>query len=357
MSDARAGTSMNETEIQMCLRESIPTTFSGVVSIAAPGRAIVTEAWGLAYRPERVASTPSTRFGIASGTKGFTATAVLNLASAGYLDISARVVDLLPGAFPHFDETITVRHLLTHTSGIPDYCDEEDDCDFEAIWRSRPVYAFESPADFAPLFSDLPAKFPPGERFGYSNSGYIVLGMILESVTRRPFHRLITETVFDPFGMDGAGFFRPDELPAHCALGYMPMPDGGWRSNIFAIPVVGGPDGGAYVTARDMHNYWTRLLGSDTTNAEVRDLILDTDIPAGDPNAPETSGKAYSLGHWVSTRWDKNRFFYLTGQDPGVSFVSGFCPDDGRCFTILANTEDGLDLTVRSVLELIPRLG
>lgn len=121
--------------------------------------------------------------------------------------------------------------------------------------------------------------------------------------------------------------------------------------------VVCGPAGGAYVTACDMHSYWARLLGSNTANTEVRGLILDTQIPTADPKDSEKSTKGYSLGHWIAGNWDENRFFYLTGQDPGVSFLSGFCPNDERSFVILANTENGLDVTAQPVLELMRRLG
>ena len=78
--------------------------------------------------------------------------------------LSSRLSNLLPGAFKGFHSGITVEHLLTHCSGIPDYCDEEAGCDFEELWRERPVYAFTRPADFAPLFAGQTSKFAPGER-------------------------------------------------------------------------------------------------------------------------------------------------------------------------------------------------
>jgi len=80
---------------------------------------------------------------------------------------------------------------------------------------------------------------------------------------------------------------------------------------------------------------------------------METRVPVPGTGDPDGNGRGYSVGHWISDKWDDRRFYYLTGGDPGVSFLSGFCPDDGRCFTILSNTEDGIGLVVKDVLALL----
>lgn len=372
----------------------IPDSFSGVVSVRLPAgagaggvgaeaggagaatpaaepadaRFTITHARGLAYRPESIAVKPGTRFGIASGTKGFTATAILQLVADGRLELEDRVADLLPGRLPELDRAITVRHLLTHTSGIGDYCDEEEECDFEAIWAERPVYAFTRPADFTPLFANLPAKFPPGERFCYNNAGFIVLAMIIEAVTGMPFADAVSESVFEAADMSGAGFFRSDSLPPGCAVGYLPSqgdtggseagaatgePAGDalrWRSNIYSIPVIGGGDGGAYATAGDMHRYWRWLLGPECGSPKIREMILGTRIAA---TQPDDGRRGYSLGHWLADDWAETRIYYLTGSDPGVSFLSGYLPAGGSSFAILANEEIALRPLLDGVLAVL----
>jgi CubicO group peptidase (beta-lactamase class C family) len=251
-----------------------PEEFSGVISVGVCGGPFVARAFGLASRPDRVPNTEKTRFAIASGTKGFTALAVLRLVQAGRIGLETTLRDVLPELFPEHARQITVLHLLTHMSGIPDYCDEDAGCDYEALWKERPVYSMTRPRDFLPMFAHLPMKSAPGERFSYSNSGYIVLGLAVEAVSGMPYAEYVQENVFKPLGMGRAGYFRSDMLPDDCAVGHIKDPDGTWRSNVFSVPVVGAPDGGAFVSAPDMHAFWTGLLAGRHLEGELLDRLM-----------------------------------------------------------------------------------
>src|SRR5690606_12459032 len=112
--------------------------------------------------------------------------------------------------------------------GIPDYFDEAVMDDYEALWRERPMYAFRTPGDFLPLFAEEPMQFKPGERWAYNNSGYIVLGLVVEKLTGMPFAKYVEEHVFQPCGMTASGYFAMDRLPGGTALGYIPVGDGEW---------------------------------------------------------------------------------------------------------------------------------
>ena len=182
--------------------------FSGVVRVQEGDTVVFQKGYGLANRADGIPNTATTRFGMASGCKIFTAVAVLQLVQAGKLALETRLSACLDVDFPHFDPDVTVLHLLTHTSGVPDYCDEELGEDFEALWLERPSYSMRAPRDFLPLFQNRAMKFRPGERFSYSNAGFILLGLIAEQTAGQPFTDLITERVLTPAGMADSGYFR-----------------------------------------------------------------------------------------------------------------------------------------------------
>jgi CubicO group peptidase (beta-lactamase class C family) len=339
---------MDIAKVDARLQDIAPEEFSGVVAVGVCGGPSVARAFGLAYRPGRVPNTEKTRFAIASGTKGFTALAVLRLVQAGMIDLETTLHDVVPDLFPEHGRQITVLHLLTHLSGIPDYCDEEAGCDYASLWVDRPVHAVTRPRDFLPMFAHLPMKSAPGARFSYSNSGYIVLGLVIEAVSGMRYADYVQEKVFKPLGMGRAGCFRSDMLPEDCAVGYIRGPDGTWRSNVFSVPVVGAPDGGAFVGASDMHAFWTGLLAGHCLEGELLGRLLRTASPTN-----SSKGYLYSIGFWVAPDWAQRKHLFLTGADPGVSFLSGCCPDSKVHFTVLANTEDGLSLVEDAVVNLL----
>ena len=140
-----------------------------------------------------------------------------------------------------------------------------------------PSYSIERPADFLPLFGDLPPYRQPGTEYQYCNAGYIVLALVIEELTGRPFTEVVQERVFDRAGMPASGFFRLDEALPDVAVGYLPRsgPDAPWRSNIYRVPMIGGGDGGALSTARDLDRFLHvfadgTLLGSSATTSSPR---------------------------------------------------------------------------------------
>lgn len=334
------------------LQRIAPAEFSGTITVGSCGGRYVAEAFGFAHRPERIPNSERTRFGIASGTKGFTALAILRLIQEGRIGLETTLREVLPGIFPEQAGRISVLHLLTHRAGIPDYCDEDAGCDFEALWQARPVYTMTQPQDFLSMFAHLPMESAPGDRFAYRNSGFILLGLVVEAVSGVEYLDYVQAEVFRPLGMTRAGFFRSDMLPDDSAVGYIENPDGSWRSNIFAIPVIGAPDGGAYASASDMHAFWSGLFSGRYLEAELLDLLLRTELPTNSPR-----GYRYSLGFWVAPDWGNRKYLFLTGEDPGVSFVSGCCPETGVHFTVLANTGNGSSLVMGAMIDLLGDAG
>lgn len=309
--------------------------FSGVVYIRERGETVFAQAWGDADkangRPNRI----DTRFGVASGSKTFTAVAICQLVERGLLSLDTRLTDCLDIRFPHVDPTVTLHHLLCHTSGIPDYFDEEVMDDYGALWAERPMYSIRKPADFLPLFQHLPQKFPPGQKFYYNNAAYIVLGLIIEQATGMAYTDYVQQAIFAPCGMADSGFYEADRLPANTAYGYIRCDDGGWRTNVFAVPIVGGPDGGVFVTAPDMGRFWDNLRNHTLLSADMTARLLTHHV-----DVTEGFDNAYGYGIWLQTTNATVDLYHAEGGDPGVAFLSGVVPTRDLDFTVLGNTDD-----------------
>jgi CubicO group peptidase (beta-lactamase class C family) len=310
--------------------------FSGVVSVRERGEVVVERAFGLAHRAERIPNTVGTRFGIASGTKSLTAIAVAQLVEQGRLAFDARLADCLDVSLPRFDPGVTLHQLLTHSAGIPDYFDEAVMDDYEALWRERPMYRFRTPSDFLPLFADLPMKAAPGTTWAYNNAGYVLLGLVVERATGMPFTAYVERHVLRACGMSSSGFFPLDRLPGGTARGYLPTGDGGWRTNAYAVPIVGGADGGAFTTAHDLAALWDALLGGrlvgEATLARMLTPHWRTDPERGDGH--------YGYGLWIRQRDGRPVSYAMVGEDPGVAFSSTYFPDSGVLCSLLGNTVD-----------------
>ncbi|GBF76381.1 penicillin-binding protein [Paenibacillus sp. 598K] len=307
--------------------------FSGTILLATEHQVPAAKSYGYANRSERIANTPHTRFGIASGCKIFTAIAICQLIEQGRLALDTRLSELeLP--LPQVHPEMTVRHLLTHTSGIPDYFDEAVMTDYESLWQTLPMYTIDGPGRFLPLFADQPMKFEPGAEFAYNNAGYIVLGLIVEQLSGRRFADYIQDEVFASCGMEDSGYFRMDRLPERTALGYVGEDDD-WRTNIYSIPVLGGPDGGAYTTAHDLRKFWAALMEGRLLSPEMTAELLRPQVET------DEEGLYYGYGVWM-TQLDGEVFkYFVMGFDPGVCMLSSYYPALRAEAHVLANIDSG----------------
>lgn len=279
-------------ELPALLRQkAAETAFSGVVSVRGDGCDLC-EAFGYRDGPNRLPNTIETRFGSASITKGFTALGIAKLIEAGELGFETPAKTILGARLKGLNSDITVSQLLSHRSGIGDYLDEEKIDDIEQFDLAIPPQKLLSPLDYLPLIEAERQKFEPGARFSYSNSGYILLAVIVELVTGQPYQDFIEGQILRAAGMDRSGFFRFDSLPENTAFGYLNA-DGEWRTNLFKLPIRGGGDGGAFTTAGDMSRFWAALLQGDLIRPDLVDRLL-TPGPRVDEK-----GRGYGLGFWL----------------------------------------------------------
>jgi CubicO group peptidase (beta-lactamase class C family) len=324
--------------------------FSGVVMVRRGGEVIHAKGYGLAHRAEEIPNRIDTRLATASGTKTFTATAVCQLAEAGKLDLNAPISEYLRDRLPKYDPGVTVHHLLSHTSGITDYLDDDlSDEDFAALFTRYPVHTLRGPADYLSMFPDG-MVFKPGERFMYNNGGFILLALLVETQSGMPYAKYVEENVFARAGMSDSGFFESDHLPARTALGYLPEKgDGIWRTNVFLLSIRGGGDGGAYVTAPDMLKFWDALLGDQLVSKSMRERMLS--IQSITVDGPTNR---YGYGVWIMTDAAGQITQYAAiGGDQGVDFTSTLMPKHDSLVTIIGNTKGPTWALFRNIRDAI----
>jgi CubicO group peptidase (beta-lactamase class C family) len=310
--------------------------FSGVVSIHQQDTVLYERAAGYAERSNRVKNTLETRFGIASGTKFFTALAIGKLVEAGKLAFFTRLKDCVALDFPRYSPEITIEHLLTHTSGIPDYYDEEKITDFDNFTVSLPWYALKGPRDYLAVFPDEPMKFAPGERFSYSNGGYILLGVVIETLSGQKYQDFVEQEIFKAAGMDRSGYFPFNRLPEKTATGYIEE-EQGWRTNIYNLPIIGASDGGAYTTVQDVAALWKAFWAGKILSKELVEVYTRPHIIA----EAEGENTYYGHGLWIREGEGEGREEYFVGCDAGVSFKSSVKREKDLQITVISNTTEG----------------
>jgi len=343
--------------------EALPdeVDFAGVVHLVGDeGEGPLTIERGLADRVAGIPITLATRFACASISKLVTGMTVARLIDAGSLSWDARYVELVgkewrPAAL---DPTVTLRHLLGHTSGFGDYFDEEGDEGYDAIWTRIPPNTIRGPRDMWPLLRDLPQVAPPGERAVYNDGAFVLVGIALEEVSGLPFPDLARREVFGPLAMDRSGFWATDELVPDLAVGYLPptpdaapgSPEAGWRTNVFAVPAMGGPDGGVQATAPDL----VRLLDGLTGRGAAASFLAAT--TRADLIGPHTASDdgvfrfgldVLHVGEGPSAR------FGHTGEDPGASARAWTYPATGERVVVVSNVTEGAGLVTRRIDALL----
>jgi CubicO group peptidase (beta-lactamase class C family) len=301
--------------------------FSGLIGLETGGQQIRV-AEGFASREHHVKNGAHTRFATASVTKGFTAVAILRYLDRGQLELEDEIGMHLDLEGTLIDPSVTLLQLMDHTSGIADYFDEDIEGDYEALWREHPAYLMRETGDFFPLFAYRPPVSEPGVAFSYCNAGFILLGMVLERVSGMSFADVLRKEVFEPLEMGATDMDPLDHQGSNTATHY--LPDG--RSNIYALPILGGPDGGAYTTAEDLEKFWKGLMTTGFLKKATLERLLAHHVPVSGPFF-------YGMGFWRKIVDDRLFKIYLRGEDPGVSLMTGFYPKSETILSVFSNNE------------------
>lgn len=205
----------------MNIDKFIKKDFSGAVSIKKNGEVIFQDAYGYSDLPNKVYNEINTKFATASAGKVFVAVAILKLIEEKELDFNNTIGKLLDFDLNEIDSNITVKQLLNHTSGIPDYFDESIMDEYHELWRDYPNYKIRKSIDLLPLFINKPMMYTSGEKFQYNNTGFVVLGLIIEKVTGLLFDEYLAENIFKPCDMLDTGYYELDRLPDKCTNAYI----------------------------------------------------------------------------------------------------------------------------------------
>ncbi len=256
--------------------------FSGVVMVMKGDRVIYQGAFGEADKDHSAPITLDTRFHLGSMDKQFTAVAIGQLIEKGELSLDTRLIDLLPDyANREGAEKITIRHLLTHTSGLGGLFGRES-------YRRARLDPFDRVSALLPLFAAEKLYFEPGERASYSNEGFVVLGAVIEAVTGESWYDYVTANVFVPAGMTGAGYPAIDEIAPGRAIGYRfgeddPLGFGARRPNWNFIGYRGNSCGGGYASAADMLRFLHALRAGVLLKPETAEMMTAV-FPGGERN-------------------------------------------------------------------------
>jgi len=329
--------------------------FSGVVLVARGARPVFEQAVGLAYRASGVANTMDTRFNLGSINKTFTSVAIAQLVAAGRVDFDASIGRYLP-EYPNPDagRKVTIHHLLTHGAGLPPYMSPR-------YMRERDrIHSLE---DLVRVFAAEPLQFEPGSRQEYSNSGYVLLGRIVETVSGTPYETYVKAHIYDPAGMSHTGF-GPLEA-TRTAKGYMAVgPDDRPIMSRGPAPTVapltlkentamldrGNPAGGGYSTAEDLALFSEALRSGELLGRTMTDHLL---------NRTFSGVQRPKYGYGLREQNVRGRRFVGNGGGaPGVNAELRFEPGGDRTVVVLSNLGPPSATTVLDhVLEALDGLG
>jgi CubicO group peptidase (beta-lactamase class C family) len=231
--------------------------FMGSVLVARDKKVLLSKGYGFANLEWEIPNSSSTKFRLGSVTKQFTAACILLLEERGKLRIDDPVKKYLPDA-PAAWEKVTIFHLLTHTSGIPSFTGFPDYASTEGM---------PSPVEkTVARFRDKPLDFQPGEKWSYSNSGYVLLGYLIERISGRSYSDFVQENIFAPLGMKDSGYDLNSTVIRHRAAGYSPGPDGPVNAGFIHMSIPHAA-GALYSTTEDLLRWEEALFGGKLLSA------------------------------------------------------------------------------------------
>ena len=313
--------------------------FNGSVLVAEHGKVIYKKGLGLANMEWEIPNTTETKFRLASVTKQFTAMAVLQLVAQGKIKLDGKISDYLPDYRKDTGEKITIHQLLNHTSGIPSYTG------FPGFFQDVSRNPFKVD-DFVKKYASKDLEFEPGSKFSYNNSGYFLLGAIIEKVTGKPYEQVLKENIFEPLGMKNTGYDHFDTLIQKRATGYQKAGGDDRYVNApyldMSIPYAAGS---LYSTVEDLYLWDQALYGDSLLSAELKELMFK----------PNLENYAYGWTIRKASFDDKIPVIAHNGGINGFSTTIVRFPADKNLIVLLDNTASGgnidrLSLAITQIL-------
>jgi len=197
-----------------------------------------------------------------------------------------------------------------------------------------PINKILGPADMMPLLTKGECYFSPGQKFKYCNSSFVILGLLIESISGMKYSEYITKNIIKPLNLQNTGCYITNQLPKNSSHGYIQKEDGSWISNIFEIPMACTADGGIYTCVDDIAKIWNGFINGNLISSELKELALS-------PSAHIHEDRYCGLGFYIHKNADDSiKKVYLVGGDPGVGFLSYYYINEKRIITIISNAND-----------------
>ena len=290
------------------------------------GKIVFEKAYGPADEEWDVSNNPGTKFRIASLTKQFTGACVLILQERGLLHVQEPIAKYLGDVLPPTWKGVTIHQLLTHTAGVPhpDYSGKQ----YANIRRTG-----ATPEQLVALVGNQPLDFTPGTKWNYSNTGYILLGMLVEKLSGQSYAELLRSNIFQPLGMNDSGYDRETDILKRRASGYQ-IKDGHLANTDFIDMSTPFSAGGLYSTVEDMYR-WNEAL------SESGKLLSADSLKQMFTEYPEATheGQHYGYGVVISRLKFERLLYYHGGGVEGFSSSIQRYPNDRVCIVVLSNLD------------------
>jgi CubicO group peptidase (beta-lactamase class C family) len=244
--------------------------FNGAALVSDHGKVIYKKGVGLANMEWSIPNEPDTKFRLGSITKQFTATLILQLVEQGKIKLDGKVSDYLPDYRKDTGSRMTIHNLLSHTSGVPNYTATSGF--FENV--SRNPFKVE---DFVKKYASGDLEFEPGAKFNYSNSGYFLLGAIIEKITGKPYEQVLKENILEPVGMKNTGYDHYNTVISKRAAGYVRTPSG-YQNAPYLDMTIPYAAGSLYSTVEDLFLWDQALYGDKILSATSKELMFKPNL-------------------------------------------------------------------------------
>ena len=314
--------------------------FSGTFLIARGDEILRTFVGGEASRRFHVPNNIDTKFNLGSMNKMFTATAIMQLVEKGRLSLDEPIEKYMDESWlpPEVTSRITIHHLLTHTSGLGSY--------FNQTYMRGSRQLYRDVEDFKPLVNgELPA-FEPGKRFCYSNTGMLLLGVVIEKVTGGSYFDTIRKNIYEPAGMTHSDSFEMDYPVENLAIGYSRDRNSpyGWQNNLYKHVIKGGPAGGGFSTVRDLHRFARAIQTGKLVSRESLDKMWQ-----------DHSEGNYGYGFSVEDG-SSGKVVGHSGGFAGINSALDIYLNRGYIVAVMSNTDRGASPIAQRVGELLARV-
>ncbi|HXU19221.1 MAG TPA: serine hydrolase [Verrucomicrobiae bacterium] len=311
--------------------------FMGSVLVAQHGKILFAKGYGMANIKDRIPNASDTEFRVGSVTKEFTATAILKLQSEGKLNVQDPVCKYVPNC-PVDWHPIKIFHLLTHTSGIPDFTNFPNYLKID----TKPI----TPAQLLADFKDKPLDFKPGAKFRYSNSGYEVLGYIIERVSGETYQRFLQQNIFGPLEMKESGYDSSHPTAKNHAIGYV-YAQTSFKPADYVDMTVPYSAGALYSTVQDLYTWDRALQAGKLLPKPLLDQMFAPQVSTGG-----TADSHYGFGWFISTAYGHKEYSHEGGIQ-GFTCLNSWFPEQDAYVIVLDNMQSAAIGTIARQLAAI----